>query len=275
MKYMNQPITNGRIPVCLLAPSYNWRANTPPFTASGQVVHSTFTWHLANPLWLPPNVPISIEIGHQNDFAVASPADSQTVDVTVRGVADDSGVEPEYIDIPYASAFLGAVQSTVTAGRPASPTMPELTAQTDLFNPFTVPLSVDRFQYEISLVAQNGRGGRRGERELRPPMPLRRKIRRRSSPRRELRSRRRYVQRSSLVAQAELIRDFLAIGAVIPRPRGRGETKTVLDPGHYYIASLRKCRSSSIAGPWLPDAGGARCVKSQAHGGRGANPYWR
>ena len=109
IRYRNNPMTSGFVPVNLLAKTENWRASTPPFLAEGESVHSTYTWRFDCPLWLPPNVPISIEVFHQNDFVVDVPAEAQDVNITARGYLDESNEVPEYIDIPYATAFLGAV----------------------------------------------------------------------------------------------------------------------------------------------------------------------
>jgi hypothetical protein len=147
IRYRNNPMTNGFVPVNLLARTENWPESTPQMLARGESIHSTYIWRFPCPLWLPPNVPLSIELFHQNDFTVNVQADAQRVDVSARGYLDESGDVPEYIDIPYATAFLGAVQSNVVAGTTGlEPPILEQTAQTDLFNPFTEPLNIARLQ---------------------------------------------------------------------------------------------------------------------------------
>ena len=244
LKYQNQQMTNGRIPVCLLAKATNWRAHTPPFSVPGEVVHSTFTWTFAQPLWLPPNVPLTIEIGHMNDFVVDSPAVDQTVDVTLRGTIDDSGLEPAVIDIPYATAFLGAVQSTVVAATTGlAPMVTEQTAQTDLFNPFSVPLNIDRMQYEISVSSHGSDelGGANNTNFAPTDATSAQDQTSLLNASQNYALDRRYVQMKLTSSHGRnLVKDFLPIGAIIPSTTRSWETRSVLDPAAYYVATLHE-----------------------------------
>lgn len=243
MRYRNNPMTSGFVPVNLLAKSTNWAANTPQLLQSGLSVHSTFTWHFAAPLWLPPNVPLSIEIFHQNDFAVNVAAPTQTVDVTARGFLDESSVPPDWIDIPYVTAFLGKVQSNVVAATTGlEPPVVEQSAQTDLFNPFTEPLNIDRLQYEIS-VSSHGNQGAGGANANFAPTD--------ATSAQDQTSQllagqnyaldRRYVNlKLTSSAGRSLIRDFTPIGAVISSNTRSLDTKAVLGPGNYYVAFLQE-----------------------------------
>jgi hypothetical protein len=244
MKYQNHQITNGRIPVCLLAKARNWRTHTEPFQASGAVVHSTFTWTFASPLWLPPNIPLTIEIGHMNDFVVQSPAANQTVDVTIRGTIDDSGIEPEYIDIPYATSFLGAVQSNVVGGTTGlEPIVTEQTAQTDLFNPFSVPLNIDRMQYEISISSHGTdvAGGAANANFAPTDATSAQDQTSLLAASQNYGLDRRYVQMKLTSSRGRnLVKDFLPLGCVIPSTTRSWEAKSVLAPAAYYVAFLQE-----------------------------------
>lgn len=241
--YRNNPMTAGFVPVNLLARSENWRTNTPQILAETQVLHSTFTWRFASPLWLPPNVPLSIEISHQNDFTVNVPAPAQQVDVTARGYWDETDGIPEYIDIPYATAFLGKVQSNVVAATTGlEPPVMEQTAQTDLFNPFTEPLNVDRLQYEISISSHG--------------IDLSSSLNANFAPTDATSAEdqtglllagqnygldRRYVAiKMTSSSGRSLIKQFVPIGSVIPSNSRSLDTRAVLDPGSYYIAFLQE-----------------------------------
>lgn len=243
MRYRNNPMTSGFVPVNLLARTENWRASTPPFLARGETVHSTYTWRFGCPLWLPPNVPLSFEVFHQNDFVVNVPALAQDVNITARGYLDESSRPPEYIDIPYATAFLGAIQSNVVAGTTGlEPPVLEQTVQTDLFNPFTEPLNVDRLQYEIS-ISSHGR-------DLVTPANANFAPTDATSAQDQTSQLlagqnygldRRYVKiKMTSSSGRSLIKQFVPIGSVISSNSRSLDTKSVLDPGAYYIAFLQE-----------------------------------
>ncbi len=159
IKVGNHPMTAGFVPVCLLGQVENGRANTPALRSNAQVVHSTFTWHLPEPLWLPPNLPLTIQIQHLNDFAVNSASADQTVDVTARGVLDEQDTIPDVVDVPYAASFLTPVETDTSAGTTGvAPPVVAQSGQTDLFNPFDQPLNLERLTYEIS-VSSTGLSG--------------------------------------------------------------------------------------------------------------------
>ncbi len=244
IKYQNQPMTNGRIPVCLLAKATNWRAHTAPFSASGAVVHSTFTWTFASPLWLPPNVPLTIEIGHTNDFTVNSAAVDQTVDVTVRGTIDDSGLVPAYIDVPYATAFLGAVQSKVVAATTGLvPIVTEQTSPTDLFNPFSVPLNIDRMQYEISVSSHGAdvAGGAANANFAPTDATSAQDQTSLLAASQNYGLDRRYVNMKLTSSRGRnLVKAYLPIGAVIPSTTRAWEARSTLAPAAYYVAFLQE-----------------------------------
>lgn len=243
LRYRNNPLTNGYVPVNLICKSTNWEANTPQLLQSGVTVHSTFTWHLAAPLWLPPNVPLNFDIFHQNDFAVDVPAVAQQVDVTARGFLEETDTLPDWIDLPYATAFLGKVQSNTVGGTTGlEPPVVEQTAQTDLFNPFTEPLMVDRLQYEIS-VSSHGNEGAGGANANFAPTDATSAQDQTS----ELLAGqnygldRRYIQiKMTSASGRSLIKQFVPIGSVISSNERSLDTKSILDPGAYYIAFLQE-----------------------------------
>src|SRR3990172_7018197 len=205
LKYQNQPMTNGRIPVCLLAKATNWRAHTPPFSVAGDVVHSTFTWTFGAPLWLPTNVPLTIEIGHTNDFVVQS--------------------------------------SVVAATTGLAPMVTEQTAQTDLFNPFSVPLNIDRMQYEIS-VSSHGTdvpGGAANANFAPTDATSAQDQTSLLAASQNYGLDRRYVQMKLTSSRGRnLVKDFIPIGAVIPSTTRAWETKSILNPAAYYVATLHE-----------------------------------
>ena len=242
MTYRNQPITNGYLPVNLLARVENWPEHSGAIIIAGRTLHSTFIWKLPQPLWIPPNVPLSIRIGHQNDFAVNVAAAAQDVDVTVRGYLDESDEVPEWVDIPYATAFLGAVQTFTGGGKTGLNLVTERTAQTDLFNPFSVPLNAERLQYEIS-VSSHGFDLTNGANANFAPTD--------ATSAQDQTSRllngqnygldRRYIaMRLTSSRGRSLIRDFSPIGAVISSTNRSLALKSILEPGHYYAASLQE-----------------------------------
>jgi len=243
IKYRNQPMTNGFVPVNLLARTENWRANTPHMVVETQVVHSTYTWRFPNPLWLPPNVPLSIQISHVNDFAVNVAAPNQQVDVTARGRLDESGLIPDYVDVPYATAFLGPVRSSVVAATTGlSPPVTERTGVSDLQNPFPVPLNIDRLQYEISISSHGQGAGAAANANFAPTDATS------AEDQTSLLLAgqnygldRRYVQmKLTSSAGRNLIKDYVPIGAVISSNTRSWDTRSILDPGHYYIAFIQE-----------------------------------
>lgn len=243
IKYRNNPMTNGFVPVNLLARTENWPESTPQMLARGEAIHSTYIWRFACPLWLPPNVPLSIEMFHQNDFTVNVQAGAQRVDVSARGYLDESAEVPDYIDIPYATAFLGQVRSNVVGGTTGlEPPVTEQTAQTDLFNPFTEPLNVDRLQYEIA-VSSHGRDLVAAVNANFAPTDA---TSAQDQTAQLLAGQnyaldRRYVNiKMTSSSGRSLIKQFVPIGSVISSNSRCLDTKVVLDPGAYYIAFLQE-----------------------------------
>jgi hypothetical protein len=246
LKYKNHPLTSGLIPVRLLARITDWRSSTPPFSSatatSGNTVHSTFLWRLPRPLWMAPNTTLTVQVSHQNDFTVDIPAGPQDVDVTVRGELDESGIVPDYIDLPYASFFLGNVLSTTGAQTGVAPVVTERTGQTDLFNPFDQPLMVDRMQYEIS-VSSHGKDLDNGAANAN------------FAPTDEVSAQdqtallnsgqaygldRRYVQLKMTSSKGRnLIKDFIPIGNVLSSTNRAMAANTILHPKHYYLATMQ------------------------------------
>lgn len=241
LTYANNPLTNGFVPVCLLARSENWREVTPPIVAKNQAIHSSYLWRLKNPLWVPPNAKITVQVAHQNDFAVNVPSTAVVVDVVLRGRLDDSDSIPEYVDLPYATAFLGNVLSTAGSPTGVAPPVAERSAQTDLFNPFAEPLNVDRLQYEIS-VSSHGLDAQGGVSANFAPTD--------ATSAQDQTSLllsgqnygldRRYVnmKMTSSTGRA-LVRDFVPIGSVISSNERSLDTKALLDPQHYYVVDLQ------------------------------------
>jgi hypothetical protein len=190
-----------------------------------------------------PNTTLTVQVAHQNDFTVDVPAGVQDVDVTVRGELDESGIAPDYIDLPYASFFLGRVLSTVSGGQTGvAPVVTERTAQTDLFNPFDQPLMIDRMQYEIS-VSSHGKDLDNGAANAN------------FAPTDEVSAQdqtsqlnagqaygldRRYVQIKMTSSKGRnLIKDFIPIGDVLSSTNRAMAADTILNPKHYYLATLQ------------------------------------
>jgi hypothetical protein len=247
IKYKNHPITNGLIPVRLLARITDWRSSTPPFTVatstSGTTVHSTFLWRLPRPLWIPPNSGLTIQVGHVNDFTVDVAAGAQDVDVTVRGDLDEGGVEPQYIDLPYAAHFLGQVLSTVSGGSTGvAPIVTEKTGQTDLFNPFDQPLNVERMQYAIS-ISSHGKDADNGAANANFAPTDETSAQDQTSQLASGQSyglNRRYVLiKMTSALGRNLIKDFIPVGNVLSSTNRAMALNTVLEPQRYYLATLQ------------------------------------
>lgn len=241
IKYRNHPLTSGYVPVNLLCPATDWAANAPSLTAAGQTIHSTFTWEFTTPLWLPPNVHLTIDLLHQNDFVVDVPFGAVEVDVTARGYLDETAQTPDYVDVPYGTAFLGAVQSTVVAGTTGlAPTVAEQTAQTDLFNPFTVPFNLDRLQYEIG-VSSHGLDGVVNANFAPTDATSAQDQTSQLLAGQNYGLDRRYVQMKLTSSTGRnLIKDFVPIGTVISSTTRSLDTRATLSPGHYYVAFLQE-----------------------------------
>jgi hypothetical protein len=245
--YKNHPLTSGYIPIRLLARITDWRSSTPPFfnatATSGNTVHSTFLWRLAQPLWVPPDAAISVRIAHTNDFPVDVVGPSQDVDVTIRGELDESGMAPPMIDLPFASFWLGNVLSTVSGGSTGlSPIVTERTGQTDLYNPFDQPLMVERMQYEIS-ISSHGKDLDNGAANANFAPTDETSGQDQTS---QLASGqaygldRRYVQIKMTSAKGRnLIKDFIPIGNVLSSTNRAMAANSVLDPAHYYLATIQ------------------------------------
>lgn len=243
LKFSNNPITNGFIPVCLLARTENWRECTPQILVATQNLHTSYVWRFARPIWLPPNAKITVQIAHINDFTVNVAAANQTVDVTLRGKLDESDRIPQYVDVPYATAFLGAIQSnTVATQTGLAPPVTEQTAPTDLFNPFDIPLNVDRLQYEISVSSHGMDYGSTLNANFAPTDA--------TSAQdqtglllagQNYGLDRRYVtMKMTSSAGRALVKDYVPIGSVISSNSRTLDTKAVLEPKHYYMAFLNE-----------------------------------
>jgi hypothetical protein len=198
-------------------------------------------WKFPTPLWLPPNVPISIEIFHQNDFVVDVAFGTQTVDVTARGYLDESADVPEYVDIPYATSFLGAVQSTVSAGTTGlAPVVTEQTKQTDLFNPFTVPLNVEKLLYEIGVSSHGLEGVTNANFAPTDATSAQDQTSELLAGQNYALDRRYVMIKLTSATGRNLIKDFVPIGTVISATTRCLDTKAVLEPGNYYVAFLQE-----------------------------------
>ena len=248
VKYANQPMTAGYVPVRLLGQITDWEGSTPSFISSsaisGTTLHSTFRWVFRRPLWLPPDTPLTIQIQHQNDFAVDVPAASQDVDVTVRGTLDESGHVPDFIDVPYATAFLGRVLSTVSAGSTGvAPTVTERSAQTDLFNPFNETLMLERMKYEISVSSHGSDAGGAANTNFAPTdeVSAQDQTSQLANGQAYGLDRRYVVIKLTSSDGRNLIQNFTPIGGVLSTTQYRRgmANNTILEPGAYYLATLQ------------------------------------
>jgi len=242
-KIGNHPLTAGYVPIPLVGTISDWRANTPPMTASGDVIHSTFTWAFPRPLWIPPNVALQIQIQHQNDFAVDVNAPATTIDVTARGAVDETGFTPSYVDIPYCAAYLGPVRSTVSGGQTGLlPMVTSQTAQTDLFNPFDVPLAIDRFRYGVTVSSHGYDSGNAVNANFAPTAATSAQDQTSAlASGQGYGLDRRYVniKLTSAVGRS-LIKDYLPIGAVISSTNRSLGAGVLLDARRYYIAQIQE-----------------------------------
>ena len=246
VKYCNQPLTSGYIPVRLLGHISDWRGSTPGFTVStavsGSTLHSSFRWVFRRPLWLPPDAPLTIQIQHQNDFAVNVPAAAQDVDVTVRGTLDESGVIPQFVDVPYAAMFLGAVQSTVVANTTGvAPVVTERSGQTDLFNPFDQTLMLERMKYEISVSSHGNDGATNANFAPTDEVSAQDQTSQLNNGQAYGLDRRYVVIKLSSSDGRNLIQNFTPIGGVLSTTQYRRgmANNTILEPGAFYLATIQ------------------------------------
>lgn len=239
VKIGNHPMTAGFIPVCLLGPVGNARSQTPALRTAAQVTHSTFTWRLPEPLWLPPNMPISMQIQHVNDFTVASAAGDQTVQVAIRGIFDEKDTIPETVDVPYATSFLTPVETdTSGATTGVAPPVVAQSAQTDLFNPFTVPLNVERLSFEISVASTGLDGATRANFAPTDAVSAQDQTGGLTSGQ-NYGLDRRYVTLKMVSGKGRgIINNYVPIGVAIPSVTRTWMMNAVLDPADYYVAFI-------------------------------------
>lgn len=239
IKVGNHPLTAGFVPVCLLGRINNPRASTPALRTAAQSVHSTFTWRLPEPLWLPPNVPLTIIMQHQNDFDVDSAAASQTIDVTARGVLDEQNTIPETVDVPYAAPYLTPVQSTVTGGTTGvAPPVISQSGQTDLFNPFTVPLNVERLSFEISVSSTGLDGAQRANFAPTDAISAQDQTGALVIGQNYGLDRRYVTMKMTSGKGRSIVNNYVPIGVVIPSTSRSWDMRTVLSPADYMVAFI-------------------------------------
>ena len=241
MDYGNQPLTNGFVPIDLLGRSVNWRTTAPSIIIAGQVTETCKEWRFPHPLWLPPNQQIRMQVQHQNDFAIGVKEVAQTVSVTMRGYLDESDIIPQWIDIPYATAYLGTIWGAAGASTGVEPMVTEQNKPTDLFNPFAVPLCIDHFKYLIG-VSSNGLNQPTSTVANFAPTCA---VDAQDQTSLNLIGQnygldRRYVRiKMTSSTGRSLIKDFAPIGSIISSAWRRLDTKAILDPAQYYVAILQ------------------------------------
>jgi hypothetical protein len=238
IRWQNHPLTAGFMPVNLLGSARNARAATPAIRAATNVVHTSLVWRLPEPLWLPPNVPLTFQIQHVNDFTVASAAASQTIDVTIRGVLADSDDIPDEVDIPYAASFLTPVETDTSGGTTGvAPPVIAQSGQTDLFNPFEVPLNIERLTYYVGVSSTGLDGATRAN--FAPTDATSGQDQTGSlTVGQNYGLAQRYVTMKMVSGRGRaLIRNYTPIGTVFG-PERSWVTKTLLTPADYYTAFI-------------------------------------
>lgn len=238
IEYGREPITANFVPLNLLCRAINPEETAPFTVGSAPNFRNSMAWKFPQPMYVEAGRKFDIQAQNLNDFAAAANTAGVVFDTTqqnltlrafVVGRYAEPGDEPDTIDIPYASKFLGAVFGSnpgTTSG--AEPPITTQSGPNDLFNPFNVPLLIERFVYEISTTAadataalipcdgttiQAGVGSTGLDR--------------------------RYVQiRVTSHDNKAIVRDYTPIGAVFSATDRSWQVNTILIPRGYYFVDL-------------------------------------
>lgn len=128
------PLTNKFIPLPAFCPLY-WGYPKAALEATGD---ATLTWHLARPLYVPPDVQVGVSFLRKNPFIPGWEGEfnpEQKWGFSINGRSMPAGMAvPEKIFVPWACAT--TIYST---------TLPYISNDADLSNPFDTPLNVDYF----------------------------------------------------------------------------------------------------------------------------------
>jgi hypothetical protein len=200
------------------------------------------SWKLPNPLYLPANAKLDVQIQNTVDFSTAAighgftfdtAQGNATVRVTLAGRFAKPYETPDVIDIPYVAKFLGTIfgtSSSTTAGQ--EPPQTEQSGPTDLYNPFSVPMTVERFLYEISCAGTDSSA------TLIPVDGTTIQIGTGSQG-----LDRRYVtMRLTTHDNKAIVRDYTPIGAIFSATDRSWQVNTVLMPQGYYLIDLSEQR---------------------------------
>lgn len=147
LKFGRVGLTDGFVPVSLLAPVRDWAFQAPePLTAATELP-SSWVWRFPKPLYLPAGQKLLIEMGNFNDWTLpASNFGFATLTARVSMQCRPSqGPAPSMIDLPYAAKFLGQIWGGGSVQPGQEPSTSEISTPTDLYNPFSVPMQVERF----------------------------------------------------------------------------------------------------------------------------------
>lgn len=135
LTFGSTPLTNQFIPLPAFAPLYF--AYPLDALGNGDSGDCTLTWHLARPLYVPPDVQVGVSF--KRKIPIASWASdintSQPWGFSIAGRSMPAGMEiPEKIFVPWACAT--SVYSS---------TLPFMSSDADITNPFDEPLNIDYF----------------------------------------------------------------------------------------------------------------------------------
>lgn len=128
------PLTHGFVPIRLLCRAYDMRIEAD---TGGDVTH---IWRFPKPLYVPATEYVDTRIQSQS-FASGSMDFHVTYVGTMLG---DGHARPATIDVPWATAFVGARQA-------GGSDFFEQSGEQDLSNPFETPLYVQRFLGSVPL----------------------------------------------------------------------------------------------------------------------------
>lgn len=138
-------LTNGFVPIWLFGRCENFFADTPeivPFGAGAASIPLEFSWKLPRPLFVPSGAVIVPTFEHRG--VTQGPVDVQ---ISYSGRQLSMGARPPpVICAPWAASYVSIpFQDTVTGT--------DLSRETDLVNPFDVPIHLQRFTGRLSVAS--------------------------------------------------------------------------------------------------------------------------
>lgn len=142
LRVAGKPLTNGPIPMWNFGPAISLGGETvfeqAPVGGIRNTSIASYRWMLDRPLYIPAGVSIEVSIRSTGSFS--KPV---TVGVTASGSVVPHKPKPSRVDVPWVCVYASKSFNWDEEGSDASP-------ETQLINPFDVPLEVSRFVGRIN-----------------------------------------------------------------------------------------------------------------------------